>query len=46
MEIGGLMAQAFKIFLGNPDVMAVLITWAVFISLFLTVIEIFNKTKL
>lgn len=45
MEVGGLMAQAFKAFLGNPDIMAVLITWAVFLTLLLSVIEIFQRTK-
>lgn len=46
MEIGGLMSQTFKIFLGNPDIMALLIAFAVAISLLLTIVEIFNKTKL
>ena len=32
MDVGGLMAEAFKTFLGNPDVMASLITWAIFSS--------------
>lgn len=40
------MFQAFKTFLGNPDVMAALITWAIFITLVLTVIEVFKETKL
>jgi len=46
MEIGGLMAHAFKVFLGNPDIMAALITWAILSTLALTVIEIFKETKL
>ena len=46
MEVGGLMAYVFKIFLGNPTIMTVLITWAVFISLLLTVIETTKKTEL
>lgn len=46
MEVGGLMAQAFKAFLGNPDIMTVIITWAVFITLLLTVKEIHYKTRL
>ena len=46
MEIGGLMAHAFKIFLGNPDVMAALITWAIISTLALTIIEIFKETRL
>ena len=46
MEIGGLMAYAFKVFLGNPDIMASLITWAVLITLGLTIIEVFKETKI
>ncbi|MBK5447035.1 hypothetical protein [Peribacillus sp. TH24] len=46
MEIGGLMAYAFKVFLGNPDIMAALITWAIITTLVLTVIEIFKETNL
>lgn len=46
MEIGGLMAFAFKVFLGNPDIMAALITWAILTTLVLTVIEIFKETNL
>jgi hypothetical protein len=45
MEIGGLMAHAFKVFLGNPDVMAALITWAIFTTLTLTIFEMFRGTK-
>lgn len=46
MVIGGLMAEAFKTFLGNPDIMASLMTWAIFLTLVLTVIEVFKETKL
>jgi hypothetical protein len=46
MAIGGLMAYAFKVFLGNPDVMASLITWAVLVTLALSVIEIFKETRI
>jgi hypothetical protein len=46
MEIGGLMTYAFKVFLGNPDVMAALITWAILITLALTVIESFKDSKI
>lgn len=45
MAIGGLMAYAFAVFLGNPDIMAALITWAVLITLALTAIEIFKETR-
>lgn len=46
MEIGGLMAYAFGIFLGNPDIMGALLTWAIIVTLTLTTIEIYNETKL
>lgn len=46
MEIGGLMAEAFKIFIGNPDIMAVLITFAIALTLSLTVVEIFKDMNL
>jgi len=46
MEIGGLMAHAFKIFLGNPDILAGLITITVFTTLLLTIIEITKKTEI
>ncbi|MGG0718382.1 hypothetical protein ABE096_12430 [Robertmurraya massiliosenegalensis] len=43
MEIGGLMAYAFSYFLGNPDIMTALITWAILVTLSLTVIEFRRK---
>lgn len=46
MDVGGLMAQAFKIFLGNPDIMVTQITWIVFSTLILSVLEINRETKL
>lgn len=45
MEIGGLMSHVFRIFLGNPDVMATILTFSVFLTLALTVSEI-QKAKL
>jgi len=45
MEIGGLMAYAFKVFLGNPDIMVSLITWTVLVTLFLTILEVNKKLK-
>lgn len=43
MEIGGLMAEAFKIFLGNQDIMSILLTFTVSISLLLSLITIIQK---
>ncbi|UOQ47216.1 hypothetical protein MUN88_14185 [Gracilibacillus caseinilyticus] len=45
MEIGGLMAEALKIFLGNPDVMTTLITFAVTLSISLTALKIYRLSK-
>lgn len=46
MEIGGLMAQVFKVFLGNPDIMATIITWTILVTIVLSAIEIYKETKL
>jgi len=45
MEINGLMLEAFKIFIGNPTIMIILITWTVFLTIFSTVIEISKDTE-
>lgn len=45
MAIGGLMAEAFKIFLGNPDIMGALLGFLVFASLILTVIKVAEDTE-
>ena len=37
MEIGGLMAEAFKLFLGNSDVAVFLATLTLFIGLVFTI---------
>ena len=42
MEIGGLMAYTFKVFLGNPDIMMTLIVWAMFTGIILTVIRVYQ----
>lgn len=46
MELGGLMAQAFKIFLGNSDIMITQLTWLVFSTLVLSVLEINKESNL
>ena len=46
MEISGLMAEAFKIFFGNPDVMGALLTFIIFVSLLLTVIQVDEDTEI
>lgn len=40
MEIGGLMAFAFKMFLGNPDVILTLSVWTFLVSLVATIIHL------
>lgn len=40
MEIGGLMAFAFKIFLGNPDILLTLSIWTFLVSLVASVINL------
>lgn len=46
MEIGGLVSYAFKTVLGNPDVMAALTSWAIFLTLCLIVIEVYKSTRI
>ena len=39
IELGGLMAEVFKIFLGNPDISVTIIVFIVFVGLVFTVIR-------
>lgn len=43
MEIGGLMAEAFAIYLGNPDVMLVIFGWGFLVTILLTVLELYRR---
>lgn len=45
LELGGLVAEAFKIVLGNPDIIVVTIGFTFFITLSLVVIEIYKKYR-
>lgn len=45
MEIGGLMADTFRIFLGNPDILALVLTFTVTISLTFTALQVYKNTK-
>lgn len=45
MEIGGLMAEAFKIFLGNPDIMGAIAVFTVFTGLVCTLKQVEEDTK-
>ncbi len=45
MEIGGLVLQAFKVFAGNPDVIFIIISFAVLYSVVFTLIGIYEKSK-
>ncbi|MDP4086016.1 MAG: hypothetical protein Q8934_15540 [Bacillota bacterium] len=42
MEIGGIVYYLFKIFLGNPDVMTVLLGWAVVVTLVFVGLRIYE----
>lgn len=46
MEIGGLMAHTFKIFLGNPDILVTELTWMIFATLMLTLYGLDKETKI
>jgi hypothetical protein len=45
MEIGGLVAYAFKVFLGNPDVMTVLLGWAIVVTFVLVSYRIYRDLR-
>ncbi|GIN62751.1 hypothetical protein J27TS8_27440 [Robertmurraya siralis] len=42
MEVGGLVAYAFKTIFGNPDIMAIMLTWTIFITLVLVIYRIYE----
>lgn len=42
LELGGLMAEAFKLWLGNPDIAVVLITFTIFSGLVITAIQVYQ----
>lgn len=44
MNISGLMAEAFKIFLGNSNIMVILLGWSIFLALIFTIKSLFEKT--
>ncbi|WP_169819269.1 hypothetical protein [Anaerobacillus arseniciselenatis] len=46
MEIGGLVADTFRILLGNPDVMTLILTFTIFLTLLLVSIDIYQNSKL
>jgi len=41
--LGGLVAKAFGLFLGNPDVMVTLIGWGMFCTIILTVLDLARR---
>lgn len=45
MEIGGLTVYVFKAFLGNPDVMAILLTWAVVVTIVFVGFKIYEDLR-
>lgn len=44
MEIGGLVAYAFKAIFGNPDVMGLILTWSIIVTLGLVAFKIYEDS--
>lgn len=42
IELGGLVAEAFKIWLSNPDIAVGLITFTIFSGLVITAIQVYR----
>ncbi|MGG5253535.1 hypothetical protein ACQYAD_08570 [Neobacillus sp. SM06] len=42
MEIGGLVVFVYEAFLGNPDVMTILLGWAVIVTITFVTIRIYE----
>ncbi|MEH7126014.1 hypothetical protein V7127_22645 [Bacillus sp. JJ1773] len=42
IEIGGFAAQAFKAIFGNPDVMVILLTWSIIVTLGLVTKKVYE----
>jgi hypothetical protein len=45
MEIGGLMAYAFKVIFGNPDVMVLISTFTISIALGMVIARIYDDLR-
>ncbi|MBU8905570.1 hypothetical protein [Desertibacillus haloalkaliphilus] len=45
MEVGTLLAEAFKVWLGNSDVMAFVLGFTLFITFILVTQQIYNDTR-
>ena len=41
--VGGMMAHTFRIFIGDPDVMVVILTFMVFSTLLLIALNLFDR---
>ena len=44
-ELGGLVAEAVKIVLGNPDIIVATVGFTLFVTLCLVVIEVYQKFR-
>lgn len=42
IEIGGFVSQAFKVIFGNPDVMVMILTWSIIVTLGLVTLKIYE----
>lgn len=45
IELGGLMAEAFKIWLGNPDIAVGLLTFTIFTGLVITAVQVYDDFR-
>lgn len=45
MEIGGIMLDAFKTVFGNPDIMAIIISFSILLTFFIAILEMYRKSK-
>lgn len=45
VEIGGLVVYAFQTVFGNPDVMAIIISWSMLLVFLFSGIEIYRRSK-
>lgn len=43
MQVGGMMAHVFRIFIGDLDVMLVCLTWMVFSTLLLIALKLIDR---
>jgi len=45
LELGGLMAEAFKLWLGNPDIAVAILSFTIFAGMAITAVQIYDDFK-